>query len=129
VTNQAPTVLVADDDDTVRRVVAFALPLYGFRVLAAADGEEALALYREHGHEVSLVLLDVFMPGLDGPETFQALREIDPDVRCCFMTGYPGPRFAESLLALGAELFIPKPFMPAELARSLWQLVRSTPVA
>jgi CheY-like chemotaxis protein len=127
--SQHPAVLVVDDEEPVRRLLAQALPTHGFRVLAAASGEEALALFREHGADVAMVLLDVRMPGMDGVATLRALREIDPKVRCCFLAGYPGLQGAMSLLEWGAERFFTKPFMPAELARDLWEMLGGPPAA
>ena len=57
----------------------------------AVDGDDALDLYQRHRAEIDLVLLDVQMPGLDGPRTLDALREFDPDVLACFMTGSAKP--------------------------------------
>jgi CheY-like chemotaxis protein len=65
------------------------------------------------------VLLDVKMPEFDGPQTLAALREIDPGVRCVFMTGYAAAPLAEELLALGAEHVVEKPFHLRELAATL----------
>ena len=61
---------------------------HGLAVWLAADGPEAVELYRGHRDTIDVVLLDVQMPGLDGPATLTALREFDPGVLCCFMTGH-----------------------------------------
>jgi two-component system, OmpR family, response regulator len=119
-----PLVLVVDDDAAVRGVLSLALSHGGLDARLAASGPEAVAVYREHGRAIGLVLLDVQMPGgLDGPGTLAALREIDPGVRCVFMSGYAGLYPAQDLLALGALAFLPKPFtdLPA-LCRTLREL-------
>src|SRR6516162_5053147 len=85
-----PTVLVADDEEVVRSLLRAALPRLGFRPLLAADGDEALRLYREHAADVRAALLDVLMPGRDGPATLAALRGLRPSLPCCFMTGDAG---------------------------------------
>src|SRR4051794_9919088 len=80
-------VLVVDDEVSVRDVLRRFLEHAGFTVWAVAGGQEALELYDRHRNEIGLVLLDVRMTGLDGPRTLAALRRIDPQVRCCFMSG------------------------------------------
>jgi two-component system OmpR family response regulator len=103
-------VLVADDEPSVLAMLEFALKYHGFAVRRAASGEAAVCLYRRYQSTVDVVLLDVRMPGLDGPCTLSALREIDPGVRCVFMSGDTGRYTAEQLSALGVSCVIPKPF-------------------
>jgi DNA-binding response OmpR family regulator len=67
--------------------------------------------------------LDVVMPGLGGPATLLALRERDPSLPCCFMTGEAGGHTPAGLLALGARRVFPKPFRLDELAAELWRLL------
>ena len=115
-------VLVADDDEAVRRMLAVGMRTHGFAVWLAANGREAVDLYREHPDVIDVVLLDVRMPGLDGPGTLAALREIDPRVRCCFMTGDAG-HYADRMLAdLGAAAVFRKPFRLREVAQRLMRL-------
>lgn len=111
-------VLVVDDDGHVRNFLGLCLRLHGFSVWTA-EGEEALAIYRRHASAITLVLLDVHMPGLDGPHLLRALKELDPHVRCCFMSGDLGWYCEEDLLALGAERVFIKPFCPDELVEYL----------
>jgi len=85
-----PTVLVADDEEAVRSLLRVALPRLGYRPLLAADGDEALRLYREHAADVRAALLDVRMLGRDGPATLAGLRALSPHLPCAFMTGYAG---------------------------------------
>jgi CheY-like chemotaxis protein len=120
-----PGVLVVDDDPHIRHLLGLALPQFGFAVWLASGGEEAIALFQQHRHDISLALLDVLMPGLDVPATLLALRELEPSLRCCFMTGEPGGHSPGELLALGAERVFLKPFALAELAGSLWGLLGS----
>src|SRR6059058_3431035 len=109
-------ILVADDETMVRRFLKMALPQLGFDIKLAASGEEALSLYRKHPETYTLILLDVRMPGLSGPETLVALQEINPRVRAGFMTG-EGDRYPEAkLLKLGALFVLRKPFTLAELS-------------
>jgi CheY-like chemotaxis protein len=114
-----PGVLVVDDEEAVRTVLEIALRLSGLEVRLAASGEEAVELYRRDGGSIGVVLLDVRMPGLDGPQTLAALREIDPDLACCFMSGDAGRYSTEDLLAMGTAHFFAKPFVLADLVRVL----------
>jgi CheY-like chemotaxis protein len=123
-TESRPVVLVVDDVDAVRRSLARLLRQAGFAVLTAGSGREALALYREQRHTIAAVLLDVCMPGLDGPQTLAALRLLNPRVRCCFMSADTGSYQGAKLLALGAARVLTKPFQPDEVTGVLWQLVR-----
>jgi CheY-like chemotaxis protein len=115
------TILVVDDEPGIRTLLGMALPHHGFDVLLASSGEDAIALYRQHRHDISLVLLDVQMPVLDGPSTLTALQECDPQVRCCFMSGNPGQYNSTNLA--GHHVFS-KPFPSLNLvASTLRQLV------
>src|SRR5205085_12356357 len=82
----------------------------GIRLETATNGAEALQVFREHHGDVRLVLLDVQMPVLDGPETFRRLLKMDPDVRVLFMSGDPGHHTATDLIEMGALGIIEKPF-------------------
>ena len=117
-------VLVIDDEATVRTLLALCLRSAGFTVWQAANGREGLELYRARPAEIDLVLLDVRMPGLDGPRTFAALREIDPEVRCCFMSGDSGDYTVGELLAAGAIGFLSKPFRVAEVEELVKEATR-----
>ena len=115
-----PEVLVVDDEPLVLQMLGLALPCHGFAVRLAGGGRQALDLYRQHRGSIRVVLLDLTMPDLDGRQTLAALREIDPGVRCVFMTGYAADALAEDLLALGAEYVVQKPFLDlAALAGTL----------
>jgi CheY-like chemotaxis protein len=114
-----PVVLVADDEEGVRGVVELTLRREGFEVLLAAGGQQAVELYRQRGADVDLVLLDVQMPGLDGPWTLIALQTVNPAVRCCFMSGSTGDYDAEVLQAIGAVRVFAKPFEPGTLVQGL----------
>ncbi len=117
-------VLIADDEADVRDVLHDKLRREGFSVWLAADGQEALDLYRTHRENIDVVLLDVCMPGLDGPRTLAALQEITPQVRCCFMSGYLSDHFEKDLRGLGAAKVFAKPFQLDEVVNVLGYLAR-----
>ncbi len=117
------TILFVDDEKLVRGAGRRLLRRLGYDVLLAEGGEQALEIYREHGDEIRLVLLDMLMPGMDGAETFVALRRLDPAVRVLFLSGYTRERVAQQVLDLGAAGFVLKPFtaqhISAEIERVL----------
>ncbi len=103
-------ILVADDEPIVRRLLEMALRSAGLRVITAANGADAVRLFHQHQEQVGLMLLDVQMPELDGPQTFAALRQVAPGVRVVFMSGGSAAYTPEDLLATGALGFVQKPF-------------------
>jgi DNA-binding response OmpR family regulator len=121
----SPGILIIDDEPAIRTLLEAICRLRGFRVYQAESGRAGLELYRQERANISLVLLDVRMPGLDGPQTLAELRRCNPAVACCFMSGQTGSS-PEELLALGALRFFPKPFAIRELAEELWTLAQQT---
>jgi CheY-like chemotaxis protein len=117
-----PGILVVDDEIAVRTLLDAAFRGQGYAVWLAADGEEAVELYRRHRGEISLVFLDVRMPVLDGPQTLRALRQQDPELRCCFMSGQSGQYSSEELVELGAAHVFKKPFRIGEVLLAVEQL-------
>ena len=115
-------VLVADDSDHVRAMLGVALCAKGLAPYLAATGHEAVEQFLRHKDEVGAVLLDVNMPGLDGPGTLAQIRQADPAVPCCFMTGNPEPYSAEGLMALGAVCVFEKPFRLDEVLQFMREL-------
>jgi len=114
-----PTILVVDDEPAIRRLVAAILQQQGYAVLLAPTGAEAVRLYQDHSGVIGTVLLDIRMPGLDGPATLEALRALDPQVRCCFLSGDLGDYSEADLLQRGARGVLRKPFRVEELVSLL----------
>jgi CheY-like chemotaxis protein len=126
-TDSAPVVLVVDDQPLVREVLCAGLRRHGFDVRVAGDGREAIELFHKLSQwdpdDSPVVLLDVQMPGLDGPTVLAALLTIDPGVRAFFMTGDRGRYDEGGLLATGARRVFAKPLDLAEVAAELRQAV------
>jgi DNA-binding response OmpR family regulator len=110
-------ILVVDDEFFVRDSLQKNLHLEGFHVWAAGSGEEALDHCCDHGAEIALVLLDVQMPGLNGPQTLAGIQAYDADIPVCFMTGDPGDYDPSELLGQGARHLFTKPFCMDEVVR------------
>jgi CheY-like chemotaxis protein len=109
------TVLVVDDEETVRSVASRSLVAFGFEVVVAASGREAIATFREDPARFCAVLLDLTMPEMSGAETFAELRQLNPSVKVVLMSGFTEQdavgRFRSNELAG----FVSKPFTPDEL--------------
>jgi CheY-like chemotaxis protein len=116
---------VVDDDPSVRTLLNLLLQEDGYAVWLTADGYQALKAYRGNRQDIDLVLMDVRMPGLDGPQTLTALREDDPQLCCCFMTGDPGAYTEQDLLDRGARQILYKPFRLSELRQVLQRVMPS----
>jgi DNA-binding NtrC family response regulator len=120
-----PGILVVDDDAFVRQFLDRALQLQGFQVWLAASGAEAVGIYQNHHQKIDLVLLDVKMPGQDGPATLHALEKFNPALRSAFMSGNFGHYTADDLRRRGARDIIQKPFDVEELAARLRLLLEN----
>ena len=108
------TILVVDDQPATLKVARILLESFGYRVLAAANAEEAMTIYRQHQQQIRLVLSDVVMPDITGPQLVERLRRMNPDLRVIYMSGYPN----EELRGRGV-VFLAKPFNPAGLSNAV----------
>ncbi|MDY7041727.1 MAG: PAS domain S-box protein, partial [Chloroflexota bacterium] len=104
------TILVVDDEETILAMVNRLLSNAGYTVVLAESGVEAVELYRERGHEIDLVILDMIMPEMGGRETYERLREIDPGVRVLLSSGYSQNGQAQEIINAGVQGFLQKPF-------------------
>lgn len=110
-------VLVVDDDDMIRTLLGTFFRQQDVPHWTAGTGQEALEVFRAHSHEISLVLLDMHLPGWSGPETLANLQQIQAEVRACFMSDDWWPYSEDSLLAMGNVWLINKPFRLETIAR------------
>jgi CheY-like chemotaxis protein len=107
------SILVADDEETIRQSVRRCLEHAGFDVCEAANGAEVAAACQAAPFD--LAVIDVFMPQKDGLEAIMSLRKQQPDVKIIAMSGAPEDVFLDSAAGLGASRVLRKPFRPAEL--------------
>jgi len=104
------TILLAEDHDGLRQSAQEMMEALGYRILLAANGMEAVRLFRENSDKVDLVILDVVMPGLSGPDAYSKMTSIRPDLRVVFTTGYTSEvMHLTSLIDRGAG-FLQKPY-------------------
>jgi two-component system cell cycle sensor histidine kinase/response regulator CckA len=113
------TVLVVDDEETVRAMAERMLTRIGFQVLTATDGAEAIEIFRRRQGEISLVLLDMTMPRMDGEATFHALRALCADVKVILTSGYSEQIAADRFGSGGPAAFLQKPYRPADLVHKI----------
>ena len=104
------TILIVDDEEDVRQVLQRILERGGYTVVVARDGPEAIALCRQQGIALDLVVLDVIMPHMGGQETFRQLRQIDPQLKVLLSSGYSENGQAAAAMADGARGFLQKPY-------------------
>ncbi len=123
------TILVVDDEETVRKLTKAILKRQGFTPLSAADGREALAVFREHADEITCVLLDLTMPHMTGEACFEALRGIKEDVKVVIISGYDEAAAVERFSGEGPDGFLQKPYSMAALKEKLMEILGDTPRA
>jgi PAS domain S-box-containing protein len=109
------TVLVIDDDASVRELAADILSRVGLQVVTAADGREGIEIYSQRASEIRIVLLDRTMPALSGMDVFRELRAIDPQACVILVSGFSEERAAAELRDAGLAGFLQKPFLPEAL--------------
>ncbi len=110
-------VLVVDDEESIREVVRRTLERFGYRVLLAEHGADAIDVYVQRPSEIALVLTDMMMPVLDGPATISALRAINPRVLIVGSSGLDAPTQVVEAMGLGAAHFVSKPYTAETLLR------------
>ena len=117
------TVLIAEDEENIRKLVASYLTREGYRVIQAKDGQEAVEYFEDLGDSVSLVVLDIMMPRMDGYEVCRKIRELS-DVPVVMLTARDTEYDEINGFACGADEYISKPFSPAILIARIKNLLR-----
>ncbi len=113
------TILLVDDEETILSVGKQMLQRIGFNVLTASDGYEAVKVFRENSGDISLVILDLIMPHLDGEETFRELRRIQEDVNVIMCSGYNEQEVTQRFAGKSLAGFLHKPYVYRELVSKL----------
>jgi two-component system cell cycle sensor histidine kinase/response regulator CckA len=117
------TVLVVDDEDTVRVAVSLMLQSLGFVVLHVSNGAEAVAAVAERTEDFALVLLDLTMPQLHGDESLRGMRRFQPKLKAIVMSGYDESEVLECFADQSMEAFLQKPFRLPQLRQKIHQLL------
>ena len=117
------TIFVVEDDEKVRRLAVDILGNQGYTILEAIDGEEALLIWEEHKKPVHLILTDIVMPNMSGPQLIERLKQIRNDFKVLYMTGYTDEVIVHhGILDKGVNL-INKPFTIEKLARKVREVL------
>jgi signal transduction histidine kinase len=119
------TVLVVDDDPHVRRSVCRLLSIHGFAVMSAPDAATAIDIFRDYGKVIDLVMTDLVMPIVNGRGLAKHLRELRPDVKVLFMSGYADQTVLANEAGEHDDRVIHKPFTGAEIARAIRRAIGS----
>jgi CheY-like chemotaxis protein len=125
-TGGSETILLVDDEDIVREVGESMLRNLGYRVITAANGEEAVATYKERGSEIDLVIMDKMMPKMNGITAYRALKEINPLVKVIISSGYIVDSI-QSLRELGVADFLNKPYRMDEMDKAVRKAIDLKP--
>ena len=113
-TRDAETILIVEDQEATAQITRILLESWGYTVLEARSGPEALEILSKDGAGVELVLTDVIMPGMTGTQLASEIRSRRPELRFVFMSGYPSDQLNQPDIA-----FLPKPFNPSSLSRMI----------
>lgn len=120
------TLLLVDDEAFILQMTAAALEGNGFRVLTAADGASAIAMFSQYRDEIAVVVLDMMMPGLDGLQTLSQLRRLDPEIKVIASSGLRTAQREADASEHGAKAFLPKPYSEVQLLQVLTEVLKST---
>jgi CheY-like chemotaxis protein len=113
------TILFVDDEDLIIQVGRDIIESLGYEVLVAENGKKAVEIYENNMEDIDMVMLDIIMPVMDGGETYDTLKEIDPDIKVLLSSGYGINGQATEILDRGCNGFIQKPFNMKTLSRKI----------
>lgn len=113
------TILVAEDDESLRTLAVTALTRFGYTVIEAVDGEEAVRKFKENQTATKLLIFDIIMPKMNGQEAYEAIRNIRPDIKAIFMSGYAPEMIREKAALESTAPLLAKPLSPTELLKKV----------
>ena len=113
------TILFVDDEDIIMQVGQDMIESLGYEVLIAENGKEAVEIYEKNMEKIDMVMLDIIMPVMDGGETYDKLKEINPDIKVLLSSGYGINGQATEILDRGCNSFIQKPFNMRALSKKI----------
>jgi len=117
------TILLVEDETLIRKYCQEMIRSLNFEVMAAANGDEAVAIYRNHSSDTDLVILDMIMPGMDGYSLFKILEKINPQVRVIITSGYAVDQRTDQILTSGPHGHLKKPYTLNELSAEITKIL------
>lgn len=117
------TILIVEDEDNVRKLLVRALSSQGYKVLEASSSAEALRICAKEGRTIDLILSDIVLPDVPGPQLIEKVRSGMPGVRVLYMSGYAEQKITEAQVLKEGVFFIPKPFLPSELQKKIREVL------
>lgn len=117
------TILVVEDNPEVRNLSRTVLETFGYKIIEAVDGEDAVEQFGKNLHDIDLVVMDVVMPKMNGQQAYREISKIRPDVKVLFMSGHTADIIQEKGILTDGGSFIHKPVTPMELLRKIRQLL------
>jgi PAS domain S-box-containing protein len=117
-------ILIVDDEESIREITGSTLETFGYRVLKASEGTEAVALYAEHRNEIAVVLTDMLMPFMDGLATIRALQKMNAEVKIIAASGLTAGHKAGEASLEGVKIFLSKPYTAEKLLKALAEVLR-----
>ncbi|MEH2308392.1 hybrid sensor histidine kinase/response regulator [Nostoc sp.] len=118
-------ILVVDDEDSIREVTQTWLEKNAYKVIVASDGIDAIALYTEHQQEISVVLVDMMMPNMDGPTTINVLKKINPEIKIIGVSGLASNHEMIKILGNSVKTLLSKPYTSSDLLRNLQMVINT----
>lgn len=116
-------ILVVDDEAAIREITKESLETYAYKVLTASDGIEAIALYAQHKQDISVVLVDMMMPSMDGPTTIRMLKKMNPQVKIIAVSGLTSNQFTQGADP-NVKAFLSKPYTAKELLQAVYTILK-----
>ena len=119
------TVLVVENEQLMLGLIERVFLQHGYQVLAAADGEEAIEVYRLHKLEIDVVMLDVGLPKVNGVDVLYKMKSENPHVRVIIVSGFLAPELRTKMQQAGVQHFIDKPYMVDQVLETIQSLIET----
>jgi PAS domain S-box-containing protein len=113
------TILIAEDDESLRELAASVLREFGYSVIEAEDGHHAIVKFKEHKEKVKLLILDVIMPKINGKEVYDEIKKSFPEIKVLFVSGYTSELVQKKGIIDSGLNFLPKPLLPNQLLKKV----------
>ncbi|TAK66529.1 MAG: PAS domain S-box protein, partial [Bacteroidetes bacterium] len=113
------TILLVEDEENLLDLLVEILQSYGYRILKARDGEEAVSVFRENQTQIKLVMSDLGLPKLGGYEAFLQMKKLNPNVKVILASGYKDTKVYDDMIKAGAEEFVQKPYNISEVIKKI----------